>query len=151
MEGKLAPRAKSSHLMCRTPFWGIAGAVVCAYLCYVSYSRLEESDFSWSHDWQSIATAAVWTVLVLGLLSETRCWREWTFFGLLLVNFASWLVASVWTTVPATAIRDLRKLSIAFWGLAALMSLATIFAPRVSQGGEHAVHEDAERAEHERE
>jgi len=128
--------------MCGKPFWGVAGAVGSAYLSYVSYSRLQDVDFSWSHDWQSITTAAVWTVLVLGLLSETRCWREWTFFGLLLVNFASWLVASVWTTVPASAIRDLRKVSIALWGLAALMSLATIFAPKVSEGAEHAEHKE---------
>ncbi len=142
MEGNLAPRAKSAHLMCRTPFWGIAGAAGCAYLCYVSYSRLQESDFSWSQDWQSIATAAVWIVLVLGLLSETRCWRERAFFGLLLLNFVSWLTLSVWTTAPYSAIRDVRRVTVGLWGLAALTSLATTLGTQSSDPDRRAEQED---------
>ena len=132
MEGKLARREKSPHLMCGKPFWGIVGAIGSASLCYVSYSRLQESDFSWSHDWQSIATAAVWILLVVGLLSETRCWRERAFFGLLLLNFVSWLTLSVWTTAPYSAVRDVRRVTVGLWGLAALTSLATTFGLRPS-------------------
>ncbi len=142
MEGQIAPRKKSSHLMCGTPFWGVAGAAGCAYLSYLSYSRLVDADFSWSHDWQSILTGAVWIVLITGLLSETRCWRERIFFGFVFVNFTLWFVISVWTTAPISAVRDLRRLSFALWALAAVASIVTIFGSNASAG---ATTEDHER------
>ena len=120
--------------MCGTPFWGVAGAAGCAYLSYLSYSRLRDADFSWSHDWQSILTGAVWIVLITGLLSETRCWRERIFFGFVFVNFTLWFVISVWTTAPISAVRDLRTLSFALWALAAVASLATTFTPKSPEG-----------------
>ena len=134
MEGQIAPRKKSSHLMCGTPFWGVAGAAGCAYLSYLSYSRLREGDLSWSHDWQSILTGAVWIVLIAGLLSETRCWRERIFFGFIFVNFTLWFVISVWTAAPISAVRDSRRLSFALWAVAAVASLATIFSSKVPTG-----------------
>jgi len=142
VEGQIAPRKKSSHLMCGTPFWGIAGAAGCAYLSYLSYSRLVDADFSWSHDWQSILTGAVWIVLITGLLSETRCWRERIFFGFVFVNFTLWFVISVWTTAPISAVRDLRRLSFALWALAAVASIVTIFGFNAPAG---ATTEDHER------
>jgi threonine/homoserine/homoserine lactone efflux protein len=120
--------------MCGTPFWGVAGAVGCAYLSYLSYSRLREGDLSWSHDWQSILTGAVWIVLIAGLLSETRCWRERIFFGFVFVNFTLWFVISVWTSAPISAVRDLRKLSFALWALAAAASIMTIFGSKALAG-----------------
>src|SRR5260370_5665069 len=89
--------------MCGTPFWGVAGAAGCAYLSYLSYSRLRDADFSWAHDWQSILTGAVWIVLIAGLLSETRCWREGIFFWVVFVNFTLLFWIFVSTTAPINA------------------------------------------------
>lgn len=124
-----AVRSKSPHLMCTTRFWGVAAALGCAYFAYLSYSRWRELDFSWSHDWESILSGAVWILLLLGLISETRCWRERTFFGLLLVNFAIAFTFTLWTHAPGELMREARKITLAIWLLALLASLMTLRAP----------------------
>jgi len=116
--------------MCRSWFWGIAGAVACAYFAYLAYIRLRDADFFWSHDLWSLLTSAVWIMLVLGLISETRCWRERVFFGLVLLNLAAGFAFSLWTTAPLNYARDSRDVSFVLWILAALASLMTLAHPR---------------------
>src|SRR5215467_4005291 len=90
-QGPVSPavgrRRKSPHLMCGSRFWGVAAAVGCFYFAYSAYSRLRDGDFSWVHDSWSLVTYAVWIIFVLALLSESRCWRERIFFGLVFASF----------------------------------------------------------------
>ena len=135
MAGPLAPDAKapqhkSAHLMCRNRFWGIIGAIACAYFAYLAYIRLRDADFFWSHDLWSLLTSAVWIMLVLGLISETRCWRERVFFGLVLLNLAAGFAFSLWTAAPLNYALDSREVSFVLWILAALASLTTLAHPR---------------------
>ena len=116
--------------MCRSRFWGIAGAIACAYFAYLAYTRLRDADFLWSHDLWSLLTSAVWIMLVLGLISETRCWRERVFFGLVLLNLAAGFAFSLWTAAPSNYARDSRDVSFVLWILAALASLTTLAHPR---------------------
>jgi hypothetical protein len=115
--------------MCRSRFWGIVGAIACAYFAYLAYVRLRDADFLWSHDLWSLLTSAVWIMLVLGLISETRCWRERVFFGLLLLNLATGFAFSLWTATPLNYARDSRDVSFLLWILAALASLMTLVHP----------------------
>jgi len=125
-----APQHKSAHLMCGSRFWGIVGAIACAYFAYLAYIRLRDADFFWSHDLWSLLTSAVWIMLVLGLISETRCWRERVFFGLVLLNLAAGFAFSLWTAAPSNYARDSRDVSFVLWILAALASLMTLAHPR---------------------
>jgi hypothetical protein len=129
MEGQISRRSRPPHLMCTTPFWGVAGALGCAYFAYLSYSRLRDLDFSWSHDWQSVLTGGVWILLLLGLIAETRCWRERTFFGLLFVNFSIAFALALWKRAPFDLMRQARKTTLALWILAMLASLLTLRPP----------------------
>jgi hypothetical protein len=124
-----AGRNKSLHLMCKTPFWGAAGSAGCAYFAYLSYARWRDLDFSWPHDWESILTGTVWILLLLGLMNETRCWRERTFFGLLLVNFAIALTLTLWKSAPGDLLLQARKTTLVLWLLALVASLMTLRAP----------------------
>jgi len=116
--------------MCHSRFWGIVGAISCAYFAYLAYTRLRDADFLWSHDLWSLLTSAVWIMLVLGLISETRCWRERVFFGLVLLNLAAGFAFSLWTAAPLNYARDSRDVSFVLWILAALASLMTLAHPR---------------------
>ena len=124
------PRTKSAHLMCGSRFWGFVGAIVCGYFAYLGYARLRDTDFSWSHDLWALLTSVVWIVLVLGLISETLCWRERVFFGLVLVNLTMGLTFALWTATPLNYARDSRDVSFVLWILAALSSLMTLAHPR---------------------
>jgi hypothetical protein len=115
--------------MCTTPFWGITGAVACAYFSYVAYARLRDGEFSWSHEWESLAASAIWVVLMVALLSETRCWRERSFFGILLLNFTLAFTLGAWRTAPIAAGRDARQISLVLWLMATLASLMTVPTP----------------------
>jgi hypothetical protein len=115
--------------MCTTPFWGITGAVACAYFSYVAYARLRDGEFSWSHEWESLAASAIWVVLMVALLSETRCWRERSFFGILLLNFTLAFTLGAWRTAPIAAGRDARQISLLLWLMATLASLMTVPTP----------------------
>ena len=134
MEREITPttkprRAKSTHLMCGMPLWGIAGAVVCSYLAYVSYSHVRQGEFSWSHDVLSIVTYAVWVILIAGLISETRCLRERLFFVLVFANFTLGFVLAVWADAPLAIVRSVREISSGLWALAAIASLVVALSP----------------------
>ena len=134
MEGEITPttkpgRAKPAHLMCGMPLWGIAGVMVCSYLAYVSFAHVREGDFSWSHDFLSIVTYAVWVILILGLISETRCLRERLFFVLVFANFTLGFVLAVWADAPLDMVRKVREISSGLWALAAIASLVVAISP----------------------
>lgn len=135
MAGALAPnqkvpRIKPAHLMCRNRFWGVSGAVACSYFAYLAYVHLRDTDFLWPHSLWSLVTYAVWMFLVLGLFSETRCWRERIFFGLVFLNLATGFVFLLWTRAPLNYARDAREAVLFLWLLAALVSLTTLAQPR---------------------
>ena len=115
--------------MCGTPFWGLVVAIACAYFSYLSYSRLRDGDFTWVHDWWSVLTYGVWIALILGAISEVRCWRERIVFGLVLANFTLGFTLSAWSSAPISAVRDAREISLAIWAMAALASLTTLSRP----------------------
>jgi hypothetical protein len=133
MEARVTPtvkagRVRSPHLMCGTPVWGIAGVLACTYLAYVSYQHIRLAEFDWSHDVLSILTYAVWVLLMAGLLSETRCWRERIFFGLVLANFALGFALAAWRAAPLQAVREVRMISAGLWTAAALVSVIVTFS-----------------------
>ncbi len=78
---------RSGHLMCRTPLWGIAGFVACAYFTWVSFSRVLRNEFNWPHDGWTAATYLVWVILLAAFAVDTRCLREQLFFSVLVINF----------------------------------------------------------------
>ena len=134
MEGEITPttkprRAKPAHQMCGMPLWGIAGAMVCAYLAYLSYAHVRQGEFSWSHDFLSIVTYAVWVILIAGLISETRCLRERLLFVLVFANFTLGFVLAVWAEAPFEMVRKAREISSALWALAAIASLVVALSP----------------------
>ena len=117
---------KRGHLMCRRPWWGIAGFLVCAFFAHSAFVGLRDGDFEWTSGWWMVLTWAVWLVFAAGVISETRCWREGLFFSLLLIVLAIGLVFSAWTSARPVTARHAREASLALWSLAALASLTTI-------------------------
>jgi hypothetical protein len=115
--------------MCGTPFWGIAAAIACAYFAYSAYMQVREQNFDFQHGWWTVMTWTVWVLLLTGLLSETRCWRERIFFGLLWLNFALGFVLAAWSTASANVVRNGRQVSLGLWVLSALASLLTVSSP----------------------
>jgi hypothetical protein len=120
------PPKKAAHLMCDTPFWGIAAAAACAYFAYSAYAQLRADDFDWQHGWWTLITWIIWVLLIAGLFFETRCWRERTFFGLLLLNFLLGFTLAAWSSAPPAMVRDARTISLVLWALAVLASLLTV-------------------------
>ena len=116
--------------MCRTPLWGIAGFLGCAYFAWVSFSHVVRNEFDWPHDWWTVATYVVWIVLLAGLALDTRCLRERFFFGALVVNFVIGCVLTLWRDVPAADVRVGRLGTGALWALGAVVSLATLGGKR---------------------
>jgi hypothetical protein len=116
----------SGHLMCRTPLWGIAGFVGCAYFAWLSLSHLLRHEYDWSHDYWTAATYVVWILLLLGLTLDTRCLRERFFFGLLVANFVIGFGLTLWRTAPPSDVRLARVFTGALWTAAALASLTTL-------------------------
>ncbi len=122
------PWARPAHLMCGQPVWGIAALAACSYLSYLSYLHVRRQGFNWKHDAWSMATYAVWILLLSGLTGATRCLRERLFFALVLANFAMGFLLTVWGDAPREAVRDVRIISLGLWGLAALVSLGVAFS-----------------------
>jgi hypothetical protein len=116
----------SGHLMCRTPLWGVAGFLGCAYFAWISFSRITHSEYDWPHDWWTAATYIVWILLLAGLALDTRCLRERTFFGVLVVNFVIGGGLTLWYNIPSADVRIARIGTGALWALAALVSLTTL-------------------------
>lgn len=128
MEAPLTP--KRGHLMCRRPWWGVAGFLVSVFFAHSAFTGLRDGDFDFAAGWWMVLTWAVWVVFAAGLISETRCWRESLFFMLLLIVLVIGLVFSAWTTARPATIRHAREASLVLWGLAGLVSLTTIrFSP----------------------
>ena len=111
--------------MCHNRFWGVVGTGASVYFAYLAYVHIRDVDFLWPHNWWSMLTYAVWTVLALGLLSETRCWRERIFFGLVFLDLAVGLVFLLWSAAPLNYSRDAREAVFYLWILAALAGLTT--------------------------
>jgi hypothetical protein len=131
---KKTPDRRAAHLICGMPVWGIAGVIGCSYLAYISYAHVRQHEFDWSHDPWFILTSAVWILLMAGLISETRCWRERAFFALVLANFALGFTVALWKDAPASTVRQLREASAGLWALAALVSVMMTFSLPGSAG-----------------
>jgi len=130
------PSYSSGHLMCRTPLWGVAGFLGCAYFAWMSFSHVTHNEYEWPHDLWTAATYIVWIVLLASLAFDTRCLRERVFFGLLVINFVVGCGLTVWSNVPPTDVRMARIGTGALWALAALASLTTLrSAPEVPGKG----------------
>ena len=119
-------RVKSPHQMCGNALWGVAGAAVSAYFSYLSYSHISSEDYSLPHTWWTVLTYAVWIVLIVGLFTETGCWRERIFFGIVLITFLLGFGFSAWSVAPESAVRQFRVAATALWALAAAFSLTTL-------------------------
>ena len=133
MEGQVtAPkrRAKSPHLMCGSRTWTIVAFVSCAYFTKIALGRVSAGTMGWSHDVVDIITHLVWVTFLVGLLTETRCWKERVFFSLVLLNFCMASIMGLWSAAPEAVVTRSRQLSAGIWGLAALVSLLLIFMPR---------------------
>jgi hypothetical protein len=116
----------SGHLMCRTPLWGIAGFLGCAYFAWISFGHVTRNEYDWPHDWWTAATYIVWILLLAGLAFDTRCLRERLFFGVLVINFVVGCALTLWHNAPSTDVRSARIGTGALWALAALLSLTTL-------------------------
>ncbi|MFZ1132721.1 MAG: hypothetical protein WBV31_16265 [Terriglobales bacterium] len=117
---------RPDHLMCRTPLWGVAGFVGCAYFAWISFSHVIRNEFEWPHDFWTAATYLVWILLLAGLALDTRCLRERLFFGVLVVNFMVGCGLTLWSGIPSADVRIARIGTGALWTLAALLSLTTL-------------------------
>ena len=117
---------RSGHLMCRTPLWGVAGFLGCAYFAWVSFSRVTRGNYDWPHDFWTAATYIVWILLLAGLALDTRCLRERVFFGLLVINFVVGCGLTLWSNAPSADVRTARIGTGALWAVAALVSLTTL-------------------------
>lgn len=125
----LAPKPSayaSGHLMCRTPLWGIAGFLGCAYFAWISFSHVTRNEYEWPHDWWTAATYLVWIILLAALALDTRCLRERLFFGVLVANFVVGCALTLWHTIPSADVRSARIGTGALWAIAALLSLTTL-------------------------
>ena len=120
-------RKKTTHFMCGTYLWGVIAACACAYFARLSYSHVQAGEYDWPHDGLTIATYAIWILLMAGLTIEVQCWRERTFFFLVFANFVMGFFVAVWSRATLNDVRNLRVASTVVWGLAALASLTTVF------------------------
>jgi hypothetical protein len=125
---KIAARLPSSsgHLMCRTPLWGVAGFLGCAYFAWISFGHVTRHEYDWPHDLWTAATYVIWILLLLGLALETRCLRERLFFGILVVNFMIGCGLTLWVDIPIAEVRLARIGTGVLWALAAVISLTTL-------------------------
>ena len=120
-------RKKTTHFMCGTHLWGVIAACACAYFARLSYSHVQAGEYDWPHDGLTIATYAIWILLMAGLTIEVQCWRERTFFFLVFANFVMGFFVAVWSRATLNDVRNLRVASTVVWGLAAVASLTTVF------------------------
>ena len=116
----------SGHLMCRTPWFGVAGFLVCAYFAWISFGHVTRHEYEWPNDAWTAATYIVWILLLAGLTFDTRCLRERLFFGVLVINFVAGCGLTLWRNVSSADVRTARIGTGALWALAALVSLTTL-------------------------
>ncbi len=129
MDGQVASkpaRTRAAHLICGSKLWTIVGFVCCAYFAKVAASRITGVS-AWSHDRWDIATHLIWVLFMIGLITETRCWKERLFFGLALANFGLAFTMGLWNTASDAVVRDTRIVSAVAWAVAALVSLWLMF------------------------
>lgn len=115
--------------MCRTPLWGFAGFLGCAYFAWISFGHVTRNEYDWPHDLWTVATYVVWILLLAGLALDTGCLRERLFFGLLMANFVVGCGLTLWYAAPAGDVRTARMGTGALWAMAALLSLTTLSDP----------------------
>ena len=126
----------SGHLMCRTPLWGIAGFLGCAYFAWISFGHVTRNEYEWPHDLWTAATYIVWILLLAGVAVDTRCLRERVFFSLLVINFVVGCGLTLWRNIPSADVRTARIGTGALWAVAALVSLTTLgSAPEPRRNG----------------
>jgi hypothetical protein len=125
---------RSGHLMCRTPLWGVAGFLGCAYFAWISFARVARNEYEWPHDAWTAATYVVWILLLGALALDTRCLRERVFFGLLVINFVVGCGLTLWHGIPSADVRGARIGTGALWAVAALVSLTTLEGEADSRG-----------------
>ena len=116
----------SGHLMCRTPLWGVAGFLGCAYFASLSFTHVLRNEYEWPHDAWTAATYVVWIILLGALALDTRCLREQLFFGVLMINFLIGFGLTLWHTIPVGDVRTARIGTGALCSLAAVVSLTTL-------------------------
>jgi hypothetical protein len=116
----------SGHLMCRTPLWGLAGFIGCAYFAWISFAYVIHNELEWPHDYWTAVTYIVWILLLAALALDTRCWRERIFFGVLVINFVVGCGLTLWRNIPSGDVRMARSVTGGLWALAALLSLSTL-------------------------
>ncbi|MGD0214588.1 MAG: hypothetical protein ABSB87_15280 [Terriglobales bacterium] len=116
----------SGHLMCRTPLWGLAGFVGCAYFAWISFAHVTHHEYEWPHDLWTAATYVVWIILLLGLSLDTQCLRERIFFVVLVINFVAGCTLTLWHNISPADVRSARIGTGGLWAVAALVSLTTL-------------------------
>jgi hypothetical protein len=112
--------------MCGTPLWGVAGFLGCAYFAWSSLAHVTRGEYEWPHDYWTAATYIVWIVLLAALAFDTRCVRERSFFGVLVINFTVGFAVTLWHGITASDVRTARIGTGVLWALAAVVSLATL-------------------------
>jgi hypothetical protein len=123
------PQTRPPHLICGSKLWTGVALVSCAYFAWKAYGRVETGGVAWSHDMLAIVTHLVWIVFMVGLLTETRCWKERAFFVLVLINFALGFTMGIWHSATGEAVHTTRLISAAAWTLASVVSLVLMFQP----------------------
>lgn len=123
-------RTKPAHLMCGSKTWTIVAFVSCAYFAWVAYGRVRSGSLAWSHDALEIVTHSVWIIFMIGLLTETRCWKERSFFTLVLLNFALAFGMGLWKSATQATVQMTRVISTGAWALASVVSLVLMFQPK---------------------
>jgi hypothetical protein len=114
--------------MCGSPVWTVAAFLCSAYFAKVAWGRLHGGNLSWSHQALDIATHLIWVVFMAGLMGETRCWKERSFFAVVLINFSLAFGMGIWSQAPEFVVRDTRIGSLVLWVLAALLSVVLFFS-----------------------
>jgi hypothetical protein len=113
--------------MCGSKIWTVVAFLSCAYFTKLAVDRIHSFPADWSHDSLGIAARLIWILFMVGLISETTCWRERLFFGVVLVNFGVALAMGFWTSAPDSVVSKTRMVSVGLWGLATAVSLVLIF------------------------
>lgn len=113
--------------MCGSKLWPLVGVLCCGYFAKVAASRIQ-GVWAWSHDPWDVATHLIWILFMVGLITETTCWKERLFFGLVLANFGFAFSMGIWKSASETVVHETRLISAGAWGAAALLSLLLLFS-----------------------
>jgi hypothetical protein len=120
-------RLRAAHLICGSKLWTLLALICCAYFAKIAVTRIY-GVWAWSHDPWDVATHLIWVLFMIGLITETRCWKERLLFALVLANFGLAFVMGLWTAASATLVGATRLISAGAWVAAALVSLALMFS-----------------------